>query len=413
MDGYFRSTVRGIGWTGATRVFLRAIGFLKLIALAHFEVLTKAQFGVYGIATLVLAFLELLTEAGINVFLIQEKEEVNKYINTAWVISVIRGVIISALILVSTPLVVAFFKSPSTYQLLILVAFVPLIRGFINPSVVKFQKELVFNKDFFYKSAIYLTEFVFSLSLAIITRSPVALIIGLLISAVVEVIMSFLLVGPRPRFAFDKKQARTILHRGKWVTGFGIFDYFFTQGDNIAVGRILGEASLGVYDIAYTISMTPITEIVGVFYQVTFPVYVKIIKDKGRLLRAFWRTFSVSSILVIGLSLGIFVFAKQIVYTFLNPTWVDAIPAIQMLSFVGMVRGLTMSVNSLFMALQKQRYVTVITFVNMLGLFVTIIPLVSRYGLVGAAVSALAGTIIAIPVELYYFMKVTRELRND
>lgn len=413
MDGYFRKTVKGVGWVGGGRVVLRSIGVLKIIILIHFEILTKAQFGVYGIATMVLALLELLTESGVGVFLIQEKEEINKYINTAWVISIFRGILISTLIILATPLVVAFFKSSDSYPLLMLVALIPLVRGFINPSVVKFQKELKFNKDFLYRSLTYFTEFVFSVSLAIITRSPIALIVGLLISAVVEVVISFILVGPRPEFRFSMVQVKKILHKGKWVTGFGIFDYIFTQGDNIAVGRMLGEAPLGVYDNAYTLSMSPITEVVGVLYQVTFPIYVKISKEKGRLLRAFWKTFVTSSVFVTILSLGVFLFAKQIVLILFNASWVEAIPVIQVLCFVGLVRGLTLSVNSLFMALGKQKYVSVITFVNMFGLLITIVPLVSRYGLVGAGVSALVGTIIAIPIELYYFMKVARELRND
>ncbi len=413
MDGYFKKTIRGVGWVGGVRIVLRSIGVLKIIILVHFAILSKAQFGIYGIATMVLALLELLTESGINVFLIQEKEEINKYINTAWVVSIFRGVLIAGLIVLFTPLVVSFFHSPYSYPLLMLVAVIPFIRGFINPSVVKFQKELMFNRDFLYKSLTYLTEFIFSVSIAIITRNPIALIIGLIVSAVVEVIISFVLAHPRPVFKFDLDQVKKILRRGKWVTGFGIFDYVFTQGDNIAVGRFLGEAPLGVYDNAYTLSMTPITEIVGVIYQVTFPVFVKISAEKKRLLAAFGRTFVVSSIFVVLLSMGIFLFARPIVLILFNSTWVDAIPVIQVLCFVGMVRGITLSVNSLFMALEKQNYVTVTTFASMTGLLVTIVPLVARYGLIGAGFAALIGTIVAIPVELYYFVKVSKELRND
>ena len=71
----------------------RGLALLKMVVLARF--LTPAQFGVFGIALLALAFLEIITETGINVVLIQEEDEIDSYISTAWIVSIARGVLIS------------------------------------------------------------------------------------------------------------------------------------------------------------------------------------------------------------------------------------------------------------------------------------------------------------------------------
>ena len=91
--GYFKDTLRGVSWMGGLRLSTRVIAFAKIAILAR--ILTPAQFGLFGIALLVLALLENLTETGINIFLIQEKAKLEKYNDTVWLVSIIRGTLIS------------------------------------------------------------------------------------------------------------------------------------------------------------------------------------------------------------------------------------------------------------------------------------------------------------------------------
>src|SRR3972149_7798883 len=147
----------------------RGMTLLKTIILAR--ILSPFQFGVYGIAILVLGFLEILTETGVNVVLIQEKGNTDKYISTAWVVSIIRGSLIFLIIFTLSPFISSFFQSSQALNLIRLASFVPLIRGFINPSIVKFQKELAFNKEFAFRSSLFFTDSLFAIGIGILTRS--------------------------------------------------------------------------------------------------------------------------------------------------------------------------------------------------------------------------------------------------
>src|SRR3989344_3487262 len=118
--GYTKEAIKGVSWLGAFRLFTRLLSFLRTIVIAR--ILSPSQFGVYGIAVLALSLVEILTETGINVFIVQRKENIRKYINTAWIISIIRGVLISSLIFISSFFVSAFFKSPDALSLLMLVS---------------------------------------------------------------------------------------------------------------------------------------------------------------------------------------------------------------------------------------------------------------------------------------------------
>src|SRR3989344_4493075 len=113
--GYFKSVIRGLSWSFTLRFFIRGFTIVRTIILAR--ILLPAQFGAYSIATITLAVLEMLTETGINVFVI--------------------------------------------------------------PAIVKFQKDLKFNKEFAFKGMLLTIEAAVAISLAFILRSPVSLAVSL------------------------------------------------------------------------------------------------------------------------------------------------------------------------------------------------------------------------------------------
>jgi len=406
--GYSKQAFKGFSWLGALRVFIRSLSFIKVAVLAR--LLLPAQFGLFGIAGLVLALLETLTETGINVVLIQQTEDSDNYLDTAWIISIGRGVLISALIFFSTPLIIKFFSSPEAKPILILMSLVPLIRGFINPAIVYFQKQLHFHKEFYFRSTLMAAETIVTIILILLTRSPSGLVYGLIFSAFLEVIMSFAFVKPWPSPKFELNRLKEVLNRGKWVTAAAIFNYLFHQSDDILVGKILNTTSLGFYQMAYKISTLPITEVADTISKVTFPVFTKIALDKQRVKKAFFKVTATISALVIPFGLILFFFTAPIVNLVLGPNWLSIIPVLKVLTVFGVVRAITGSASALFLALNKQEYVMALTLFSILGLALTLYPLVLKFGILGAGLAALIGSLTAIPVIVICLVKV---LKND
>ena len=401
--GYQKQAFKGFSWIGALRLVIRAFGFIKIAILAR--ILLPVQFGVYGIATLVLAFLETFTETGINVFLIQQKKSIDKYINTAWIVSIFRGAFISLSIFITAPFIAQFFEIKEAASIIKLISLVPLIRGFINPSIIKFQRELQFNKEFYFRAFIITIEALISIVLAIITKSAISLVIALIAAAILEVIISFVFLSPRPKFIFNKNHFNLIIKSGKWVTFAGIFNYLFHQGDDIVVGKLLSPAFLGLYQQAYKISTLPISEVADSFGKVTFPIYTKIGGDKFRLKKAFTKVSWSITLLTIPFGLILFIFPEQVVRLVLGENWLEAAPALRYLSVFGVVRAISGSASALFLAVKKQSVVTQITLVSLIGMSVTIFYFVNQWGIVGAGLSALTGSILALPVIIYHLKK--------
>ncbi|MGB9637632.1 MAG: oligosaccharide flippase family protein, partial [Microgenomates group bacterium] len=292
---------------------------------------------------------------------------------------------------------------------LLLASVVPLLRGFVNPTVIKFQKELRFGKEFRYRFWVFFAEAVTSVSLVLITHSVAALVWGMITGAFFEVVLSFLWSKPTPTFSFSGKYLCNLVSRGKWVTLAGIFNYFFSQGDNITVGRLLNTQSLGLYQMAYKISILPITEISDVVSKVTFPVYIKISGDLSRLKNAFRKTFLGTLLLVIPSSLVFFFFPREIVSLILGEKWISVAPVLRVLALFVPLRAFSSTAVTLFFSLQKQRYVTRISFFSFLFLAATIVPLTHKLGIVGTGISVVISSVLVTPLIIYYLWKVFKQ----
>ncbi len=405
--GYFKDAMKGVTWMSLLRIFIRGLGLVKIAILAR--ILSPSQFGNYAIALLVLGFLEVLTETGINVFLIQEKGEIKPYLNSAWVVSILRGALIALVILVSSPLVVYFFKTPDVYKLLYIVAGVAIARGFINPMEVAFQKELKFTKEFLFRGSLYFIDAAVAVSLGFLTHSESSMLFGMLAAAVTEVFLSFILFKDKPKFLVSKEKIQKILHSGKWVTGAAIFSYIFQNIDNVTVGKVLGTTSLGFYQQAYSVSTLPVSEIGQIFNKVTFPVYVVIGGDKARLKKAFYKTIAVIAALVIPFSLLLLFFSRPIILIILGEKWLTIEPVLKILAVFGALKSILNFSYSLFYSLKLQKLVMYSELSGIVGMTAAIYPMVLKYGIVGAGYSTIIAFACSLPVAIYGLRKVFKK----
>src|SRR3989344_5121976 len=403
--GYAFVAIKGISWLGLLRITTRTISFLKTAVLAR--LLTPAQFGFFAIASLVLSLTELVTETGINIVLVQRKEKIDHYINTAWVVSILRGFTIGLFILFSASLVANLFSMPQVLNLILLIASVPVIRGFINPARVKLVKDMRYRDEFFYNLSIFIVESVVTLILGYITRSASSIVFGLIAGSIVDVLLSFLVFRPTPKIRFKKELLWDIISRGKWLTATGIMSYLYQSIDNIAIGKILGASTLGLYDVLYKISLLPLTEVTDVVGKATFPVYVRINEDLARLKRAYLKSIFLIFVLSSGIGLFLFIFPELVISIVLGSQWLSGAPLLKILSIIGVLRAVYISIIHPLYALEKQSMVTVVFFLGLIVLVLTIVPFIIYWGVLGAAYSALLGTVFPLPLAFYF---VNREL---
>jgi len=392
-DSLSKKVVRGGMWVFALRFTNRGLGLVRTVILAR--LLAPEDFGLLGIAMLAITTLETFSQTGFQAALIQKKENVNSYLDTAWTVSAVRSVLLFVILFFSAPLVATFFNSPQATLVIKVIAVSTLLSGFRNIGILFFQKELEFNKQFTYEFSAALTDLAISISLAFILRNVWALVWGGLAGHFIRFIMSYLLHPYHPRIRFEKEKFKDLFGFGRWILGSSILGFLIVQGDDIFVGKMLGVTALGLYQMAYLISNLPATEITHVISQVTFPVYSKFQDDIQRLREAYLDVLKLTAFVSIPMAGGIFILAPEFTQIFLGTKWLPMVPAMQILVLAGLVRSIVATTGPVFVAVGKPKIETRWQIVRFSVLIVLIYPFTIKWGMLGMSIVVLLSIFIS------------------
>lgn len=395
--------VSGGIWVFIARISDKGLGLIRLIILAR--VLAPDDFGLMGIALLAMSTLATFSQTGFNAALVQTKKNIEEYLDTAWTVQIIRGMVLSGLLLATAPLVATFFDTPKATAIVRVIAITVLLQGFTNIGVVYFRKELEFNKQFIYQSSGTVADLSVAIPAALILRSVWALVFGLLAGAIVRLIMSYAIHPYRPKIQFEPGKARELFGFGKWVFGSAIVLFLLIQGDDILVGKILGVAALGFYQMAYRLSNLPATEITNVISQVTFPVYSKLQDNLPKLREAYFKTLQLTTFVAIPLATGILVLAPEFTKIFLGDKWIPIIIPLQILCIFGAIRSIGATMGSLYKSVGKPYITFYNNLVKLFVLAIIIYPLTKYYGLIGVSLAITIPTVIQLFIVTTIFSR--------
>jgi O-antigen/teichoic acid export membrane protein len=384
-------------WTGFTNASGQVLQITLLVVLAR--VLSPADFGLYGIATLTLTALQRFSRLGFDQALIQRREaDIDPYLDTTFTLQILRGALIAGITVVGAPLVADFFAEPRATAILRAVALVMLIQALYNPGTVYFEKELSFHKEFLMSFSGASSRFVVSIGYALVSPTVWALVVGAIAGNLVQLGVSYAVHDYRPWPRFDRDRAAELIGYGKWIFGSSVVSFFYSDGDDIFVGRVLGSASLGLYQVAYRLSNAPATEIAHTISRVSMPAYSKIQDDEAALQAGFHRVLQFSSLASVPTGVGIAVVAPVFVPTFLGDGWGGMVAPMQVLALFGVLRSVRTCASPLFKALGRPDLTAKIHAVRLLLMVVTIYPLTRAFGLVGTAASVLSTSAVGVPI---------------
>ena len=379
-----QQVVRGGGWVFALRITEQLFGLARLIILAR--LLAPADFGLFGIALLAMSALETFSQTGFSVALIQKKEDIKPYLDTAWTVQLIRGTILALILFAVAPYIADFFDAPAAKSILQVIGLSVLFQGFTSVGVIYFQKELEFHKQFAYMFSGTLVNVGVAILAAFLLRSVWALVFGLLAGNIMRMVVSFLIHPYRPHLHFSYKQFKELFGFGKWIFGSSMLVFLITQGDDIFVGKFLGVAALGFYQLAYKISNMPTTEIAHVISQVTFPVYSMLQDNINKLSNAYIKVLQLTTFISMPLAGLIFILAPEFTILFLGEKWMPMVPAMQVLVLAGLVRSVVATTGPIFYAVGKPKVETRWQVVRLTVMAALIYPFTIKWGILGASI---------------------------
>ncbi|MGI8933679.1 MAG: oligosaccharide flippase family protein [Phormidesmis sp.] len=261
-------------WITASNFSRRFFALLSNLVLAR--LLLPADFGVISIAYIFWSLFTLFIQNSTGLFILYKGTSEKRYLDTTYSVSLAIGAVIGVALAAIAPLVARFFDEPVlTWLLLAYSVNLFLSSGYyVYAAILMRQKQYgVLAKDTFIASMVRL---LFTIGSAFLGLSYWSFAIG----DAAFWILSYVLVRYQSHLRLSLRIDPQIWRE---VTGYCLsavgssFGFYANSNlDNFAVGKLLGKASLGYYNLAYQLAMALSTILNPVMNELGTPVFAEI-----------------------------------------------------------------------------------------------------------------------------------------
>jgi len=378
---FARVTMKGAFWEYVARYSGKFIVFISTLILAR--LLSKDDFGLVGYALVLTNFLDMLNDMGVGSALVYFPDD-EKASNSAFWMILVYGVLLFAIAWLVAPFVGIFFNDERAVLVtrVLGVTFPIEALGRVHSNLL--NKKLAFKRSFLPTFLRNMSKGIISVVLAILGYGAWSLVWGNIAGSITAVIAMWIVMPWRPTLMYDRKIAKDLSGYGLNVSAVNILSYFLRDSDYLFIGRFLGSVSLGVYSLAFRLPDLLIYQFINVIGSVTFPVYVKLKEDYGKLKHAFLETTKYISFFAVPVGLGLALVARPLIIVFYTETWLDAVPVVRAISIYALFFTLGRNSGSVYRAKGRPDILTKLAILRAFILLPAMYLAVTRIGTIAS-----------------------------
>ena len=324
----------------------RALGLVSTIVLAR--LLVPEDFGIVAMAMVVVGFLEVFTQTGVDLALIRDPNATREHYDTAWTFEILQAAALALALLAAAPFATRYFGDPRVLEVMQLMSLRAFIGGFENIGVVAFRRDLNFDREFWFGVFKKMGNVAITITAAIVFRSYWALVIGLVGGRALDVLISFIMHPYRPRLTLSR--IGHIWGFSRWLLLARVANLANRKLDEFIVGGQAGTTVMGNYFIASDLATAPAEEIVLPMSRGIYPIYSRQQDDRVQLSESFLTVLRSTAYLCVAAGLGVSAVAPELVPLLLGEQWLAVVPLMQWLGFWGALMGVALAIDPLLLA---------------------------------------------------------------
>ena len=378
-----RASLSGGFWSTVNTVATKSLGAAKTIILAR--LLFPEDFGLIGLALVIVGTVSRFSYPGIYTALIQKQELHWRDLSTGWWIHAFRG---AALFLVVFPFagtIAEFYEEPQLKLILQVISLTFLLEGIQSIGLVRLNRNLDFRRLMWVHQTANIVSFVVVIALAWQWRNVWALVVGHIVQLTTVTVMSYVIEPFRPTFRLDWARTKELMHFGRYVFFAGICYHLIVRGNEFILGKIVGIEIYGYYALALTLVGTIANLSEQLTTVVAFPLMSRLQHAPERLANAYLRVFRMAVLLTVPVFLGLAIFGRDVIALVLGSRWMPMLHPLIWLCMFQLFHCLGLTLQSLYTALGEVAPLARLRFVQLVLYLVGILPSAVYYGSAGAA----------------------------
>lgn len=401
-DGH-ASLASNLAWRAAANWSSQLVSWAALLIVVR--LLSPSDFGLVGMSVSLFWYLKFFGSFGITQTVIRHRElgeEVLAQLNTMGAVFGAGSFLLA--LLLAWP-VAAFFKTPRVVPVAVVTCIALIAVGLRGvPEGILNQKMRLKSLSLFDALRDILSAVV-TVALAFLGLGYWALVLGNLVSEIAK--SAIVLSVQRQRFAWPHlATVRQPLTFG-WHVLLSAFSWStYTTLDNVTAGRVLGQAALGFYGMAWNLANAPLEKIVTLVTTL-IPAYLSKVQTDMAALRNYVRSLTeVIALATFPATVGLALVAQEAVPLVMGAKWRAMIVPLQVLSLYAAFRAIVALFPRVLTSVGQSRFVMRIELVGLV-----VMPLSfwigSHWGIKGIAFAwVVAYPIVALP----YYRRVLKTI---
>ena len=391
--GLKRKTISGLGWSSIAQAWKQITQFIVTAILAR--LLSPDDFGLVAMATVFTNLATIFADSGISGSLVQKQDCTERHYSSAFWLNIIVGLLLTIILILSAPLIAAFYKKPELKHILTVISF-----NFVLSSFTLIQSAILSKKLEFKKLAIRDISALFGSGLIGVGMAYS----GFGVWSIVCQILSFTLFNAillwglspwRPKFEFAKSDIKDIFHFSSHLTGSNIVNYFARNIDKLLIGKFLGAQALGYYSLAYKIMLYPLENITTVLTKVMFPVLSSIQDRIDKVRKTYLVIIKTISLITFPMMSCLFILTAEIIAVFLGDKWTPIIPILKIFCLTGAIQSIGSPIGIILFSQGKAELQFKLGILGSLSAAITIL-IGLNFGITGVAVFYSLGSVLII-----------------
>jgi PST family polysaccharide transporter len=379
-------------WRFAVSAVSAVLSFGIHIWLAR--LLPPSDFGLVAMALVFTGLARILSNFGLPAAVVQRSELTPEHVRTAFTVSGLLGLLVTVTLIMLAPLSTLVFPEPRLPEIIRAISPVFLFTGLGNTAGALLRRSLDFKRIFWVSILSYVVGFAgLAIPMALMGYGVWSLVAGTVASPIVETVLLIALVRHPMRPMIGRPELRDLAGYGAGFSLNEVLNFGARNGDNLVIGRYLGDGPLGLYTKAYGLMRMPADYLGEVLNAVLFPAFAELQGEKRRLASAYLRSTELAILLSAPLIAGMVVAAPHMILGLLGPNWEGSVLPMQVLGLVGILStGYPLSTN---VANAVGRVYAVSLRTGIFALAIVVLGFLALpWGLVGVSVAVTAAHVV-------------------
>lgn len=313
-------------WSSITEIMAKLISPIVNIALAR--LLLPEAFGIVATITMVISFAEVFTDAGFQKYLIQhdftDEDELNRSTNVAFWTNFGVSLLACGVIFVFRDKIAVLVGNPDLGASISIASLLIVLHAFSSIQMARYKRELDFKTLFFTRIGTTLIPLFVTIPLAVVLRNYWALLIGNFASQIFNAVVLTVKSKWKIRFSFEFPLFQKMFSFSFWTLLESISIWLTSNLDIFIVSSCLTPHFLGLYKT----SMSTIGSYMGLITSALTPVLFSALshhqKNDAEFQSTYYSFQRLTSILVVPMGVGIFLFRDFVTTVLLGKNWMEA-----------------------------------------------------------------------------------------